>query len=128
MIYLYIGDDQLNDIINSIRQLAIEKKISYTEHAQNQMFARNIFISTVESILEASDNQIIEIQSEKDKNSKGYCDNKYLIYSPDNKEDVIVVSMLFSQPEPEIRVVTVERVDEEKWLRVDGGNPAILRK
>jgi len=114
-------------IIDSIRQLAQAGDISYTSHAINQMLARGISTDTVERILGAQDNQIVETQSPSVTPGMQHRDSRYLIYSP-SQEDVIVVSLLLSQPTPEVRVVTTERVEDDKWNRVEGGNPAIVRK
>lgn len=114
-------------IIASIRMQAQAGNISYTGHATQRMISRNITSETVERILSANDNQIVDIQSPSKKVGKEHTDSRYLVYSPNN-EDVIVVSLLLSQPKPEVRVVTVEQVDDDIWDRNKGGNPAIKRK
>ena len=113
--------------IETIRQLAQTDDVAYTKHAINQMFERSITSVIVEEILGANDNQIIEKQSPSIMPGKQHTDSRYLIYSP-NKEDVIVVSLILSQPKPEVRVITVEWVNDDIWNRVEGGNPAIIRK
>lgn len=114
-------------IIESIRQLAQAGNVSYSGHATSQMISRNILSDVVEGILSANDNQIVEVQSPSNTPGKAHRDSRYLVYSP-SSEDVVVVSLLLSQPTPEVRVVTAERVDDGVWERIEGGNPAIVRK
>lgn len=111
-----------------IRQLANDGQVSYTSHAFGQLLARGITTDTVETILKASDNQIVEIQSPSTTPGKEHVDPRYLVYSPGNADDVIVVSVLLESPEPEIRVITAEYLDDTVWDKKEGCIPAIVRK
>ncbi len=91
------------------------------------MLARGILSDTVEGILGASDNQLIETQSPSATPGKEHVNSRFLIYSP-TQDDVVVVSLLLLQPDPEVRVVTAEHVDDSIWDKIEGGNPAIVRK
>ena len=113
--------------IEVIRQLAKSGKITYSGHATSRMISRNISSESVEKTLCANDNQIVETQSPSSIPGREHQDSRYLVYSP-SKESIVVISSLISRPNPEILVVTIERVDDTVWDKVEGGNPAIIRK
>lgn len=112
----------------AIRQLVGNGSFSFTKHAYRQMLDRNISYTDVENILTSPTNQIVECQSRSYTLGKEHTDERVLIYDPNNKVDAIVIVSPLFRPTPEIRVITVERVNDTVWTRYSGKIPCLIRK
>ena len=115
-------------LIETIRQLAGNNSITYTGHAMDQLMNRNITTDIVKQVLQSEDNQLIEIQSRSHTPGKEHADDRLLVFAPTVDDDIIVVSVILTQPSSEIRVITAEHVDENVWERKEGQNPGLIRK
>ena len=115
-------------LLEKIRQLAMANSISYTGHAIDRLLDRDISIDTIKTILKSSTNQITEVQSKSNTQGKEHTDDRILVFAPDVDDDIIVVSIVLMKPTDEIRVITVEYVDDSIWSRNKGSNPELTRK
>lgn len=111
-----------------MRLLAANENINYSGHALDQMFERDITTDDVENVLRSDTNQLIETQSPSAAIGRSHSDERFLIYDPKYTMDIIVVGVLQFVPLPEIYIVTVERVRDEVWDRIDGADPCLVRK
>ena len=111
----------------SIRCLAKNGSVNYTNHATDQIFTRKIDYEDIQKILVSNSNQIIEYQNPSQTPGKEHSDGRYLIYDPCSA-DLIVVLVFVAIPIPELRIITVEPVDETVWIRKNGAIPALARK
>lgn len=111
-----------------IRQLAQNGAFSITSHAYDQMRDRGITYDDVESILTSATNQIIETQSPSRTPGKAHADERVLLYDPCGGKDAIVIFVALLVPAPDLRIVTVEHVDNAKWERKGGQVPCLVRK
>lgn len=112
----------------TIRQFAKNGAFSISNHAYVQMLSRNISYDDVERILTSQTNQIIECQSPSQTPGKKHKHERVLIYDPYDSKDAIIIFVMLFTPSPDIRIVTVENVDEAKWAREDGKIPCLVRK
>lgn len=112
----------------TIRQLAKNGAFSATNHAYSQMLGRSITYDDVKNILTSTTNQIIECQSPSQAIGKQHKDERVLVYDPCSSKDVIVVFVVLLVPVPDLRIVTVEKVDYTKWEKNDGSIPSLTRK
>lgn len=112
----------------TIRQLAQNGAFSFSDHAFAQMLSRNITYDDVERILISQTNQIVECQSPSQTPGKQHKDERVLLYDPCDEKDAIIIFVVLLVPSPDIRVVTVENVDDAIWKREKGKNPCLVRK
>ena len=112
----------------AVRQLAKNGAFTITKHAYGQMLARGITYDEVESILTSPTNQIIECQSPSKTPGKQHTDERILLYDPCGGIDAIVIFVVILIPAPDLRIVTVENVDNKKWNRSEGATPCLVRK
>lgn len=111
----------------TVRHLAQNGAFSFTNHAYAQMLMRDVSFDDVEAILISHTNQIIECQSPSMTPGKEHADERVLLYDPRSSKDAIVVFIVLFTPTPELRVITVENVDERIWKRKQG-IPCLVRK
>ncbi len=111
-----------------IRRLASNGAFSFTGHASQQIISRGISYDDVESILTSQTNQIIECQSPSCAPGKPHTNERVLVYDPQSRTDAIVVFCPLFLPTPEIRIVTVEIVDDTIWIRQNGQIPCLIRR
>lgn len=111
-----------------IRQLASNGALSFTEHASQQIISRGISCDNVENILTSQTNQIIEYQSPSCTPGRTHTNERVLVYDPHSRIDAIVVLCPLFLPTPEIRIITVEIVDEAVWIRQNGKIPCLVRR
>ena len=111
-----------------LRRLATNDRISYSEHATDQMLDRNISRADVKDILSSPTNQLIETQSPSKAVGKTHSDERALVSDPLHKRAVIVVLVILFDPIPEIRVITVEPALEDRWDTHIGDDPWLVRK
>ena len=112
----------------AIRQLAKNNAFSISGHASDQMLSRNISYDDIERILTSPTNQIIERQSPSQTPGKKHKHERVLIYDPCDNKDAIIIIVVIIIPSPDIRIVTVENVNEAIWTRKDGEIPCLVRK
>ena len=111
----------------TIRLLAGNGAFSISRHAYNRMLERDISIDDVEGILTSPTNQIVECQPPSTTPGKEHDDERVLLYDPCGpKYSIIVLAVLFTST-PDLRIVTVENVNEGKWERREGV-PCLVRK
>ena len=91
------------------------------------MLKRDVSFDDVEAILISPTNQIIECQSPSSTPGKEHADERVLLYDPCGSKDTIIIFVVLFTPTPDLRVVTVENVDEEIWERKEG-IPCLARK
>lgn len=111
----------------TVRLLARNGAFSFTNHAYMQMLNRDVSFDDVEAILISPTNQIIECQSPSSTPGKEHSDERVLLYDPCGSKDTIIIFVVLFTPTPDLRVVTVENVDEEIWERKEG-IPCLVRK
>lgn len=111
-----------------LRRLAINNRISYSEHALDQMLDRDISCADVKDILSSPTNQLIETQSPSNAVGKVHSDERALVSDPLHKSAIIVVLVILFKPLPEIRVITVEPALEDRWNIHIGNDPWLIRK
>lgn len=116
-----------NAHLPSIRRLAQNGAFSFTNHAYDQMLNRDVSYDDVEAILTSPTNQIIECQSPSSTPGKEHNDERVLLYDPYGPKDAIVVFVALFIPTPELRIVTIENVDNAVWERKEG-TPCLVRK
>lgn len=111
----------------SVRQLAQNGQITYTDHAVDQMLERDISFSDVEAVLCSSSNQLIEVQSPSAKPGKRHRDERVLISDPRHNPAIVVIFVVLFNGTPELRVVTVEHAREDTWEKKPDENPWLVR-
>lgn len=111
----------------SVRLLAQNGQITYTDHAIDQMFERNISSSDVEAVLCSSCNQLIEVQSPSAMPGKQHKDERVLISDPQYDPAIIVVFVVLFGKTPELRVVTVENALDGTWTKNPDNDPWLVR-
>lgn len=111
-----------------MRRLARNDNINYSSHALNQMIERYITTDDVENVLKSDTNQLLETQPPSAEIGRSHSDERFLIHDPKYTIDIIVIGVLQFIPLPEIYIVTVERVQDEVWDRVEGADPCLVRK
>lgn len=112
----------------NVRRLASNGAFSFTGHASQQIISRGIPYDDVESILTSQTNQIIECQSPSCMPGKTHTNERVLLYDPQSRVDAIVVFCPIFLPTPEIRIITVELVDNAIWIRQPGQTPCLIRR
>ena len=110
-----------------VRRLVQNGAYSFSDHAYSRMLERDISFDDLEAILTSCTNQIIECQSPSMTPGKEHADERVLLYDPRSSKDAIVVFIVLFTPTPELRVITVENVDEKIWKRKQG-IPCLVRK
>lgn len=111
----------------SVRQLAQNGQITYTDHAVDQMLERDISSSDVEAVLCSSSNQLIEVQSPSLKPGKRHRDERILISDPQHNPAIVVIFVVLFNGAPELRVVTVEHAHEDTWEKKPDDDPWLVR-
>lgn len=111
-----------------IRRLASNGALSFTAHAAQQIVSRGILYDDVEKILTSQTNQIIECQSPSCAPGKAHTNERVLVYDPQSQVDAIVIFCPLLLPTPDIRIVTVEMVDDAIWTRQNGQIPCLVRR
>jgi len=111
-----------------LRRLATNNRISYSEHATDQMLDRDISRADVKDILSSPTNQLIETQSPSKAAGKAHSDERALVSDPLHKSAVIVVLVILFDPVPEIRVITAEPALADRWDTHIGDDPWLVRK
>ena len=112
----------------ALRLLAANNQISYTSHAVDQMFERGIMRSDVVNILSSPTNQLIEVQSRSTAKGKEHKDERALVSDPEYQDRIIIVLVIIFNPIPEIRIITVEHVQDKEWSTHIGDDPWLIRK
>lgn len=115
-----LSDKYLKDI----RKLAKFNRIAYKKHCMQRMIQRNIKRSEIKEILTSETSEIIEIQRPTEISPN----ERILVYDPTKNKAIIVVLTFVLLNEPELRIITVEYVDSEKWIKKEDGPPSIERK
>lgn len=111
----------------SMRLLAKNGQITYSDHAIDQMFDRNILDEDVEAVLCSNSNQLIEVQSPSKTAGKKHKDERVLISDPQYNPAIIVILALQMKGIPELVVVTVEHVHDDSWIKNPGSDPWLTR-
>lgn len=111
----------------SVRLLAKNGQITYTDHAIDQMFERDISSSDVEAVLCSSCNQLIEVQSPSAVPGKRHRNERVLISDPKYDPAIIVVLVVLVLEIPELIVVTVEHALDDNWTKKPNDNPWLVR-
>lgn len=111
----------------TIRLLAKNGAFGVTRHAYDRMLERNISFDDIEGILTSPTNQIVECQSPSNTPGKEHNDERVLLYDPYGPKDCIIIFVALFNPTIELRIITVENVNEGKWKRREG-IPCLVRK
>lgn len=111
----------------AVRQLARNDAFSFTKHAYDQMNTRDISYDDVKAILISPTNQIVECQPPSNTPGKEHTHERILLYDPCGAKDTIIVFVVLLAPTPDLRVITVENVDNTIWER-KVGVPCLARK
>lgn len=111
----------------SMRLLAKNRQITYSDHAIDQMFDRNISDVDVEAVLCSSSNQLIEVQPPSKTPGKQHKDERVLISDPQYDPAIIVVFALQLKPMPGLVIVTVEHVLDDSWVKSPSCDPWLKR-
>ena len=111
----------------SVRLLAKNGQITYSDHAIDQMLERNISSSDVEAVLCSGSNQLIEIQSPSKMPGKRHRDERVLISDPKYNPAIVVIFVVLFLETPELRVVTVEYACDDTWRKKPDDNPWLVR-
>ena len=112
----------------TLRILATNNQISYSGHAFDQMLDRGISQSDVKNILSSPTNQLIEIQPPSRTPGKEHSDERALVSDPEYRDSIIVILVILFKPIPEIRIITAEYAEDEKWDTHIGDDPWVVRK
>lgn len=117
-----------SDLAN-IRLLVKNNAFGVTFHAQQQMFNRNIEYDDIENVLTSSTNQLIESQSPSQTPGMEHKDERFLIFDPQYHKEIIVIGVVVfvTGRVPDIQIVTVEYADPQKWKKIPGANPSLVR-
>lgn len=111
-----------------LRRLANNNLISYTGHALDQMFDRGIARADIKNILSSPTNQLIETQPPSKTPGREHSDERVLVADPKYRDRIIIVLIIDFRPLPEIRVITAEYAEAEKWDVCIGDDPWLVRK
>ena len=106
-----------------IRKLALAGNVTYKLHCFQRMNERGIDRSDVLHILKSETNEVVEIQAPTTKSPN----ERVLIFDPKYSKKIIIVLTPILVNGPDLRIITVEFVDNSIWRSSSKAPPSIQR-
>lgn len=106
-----------------IRRLALAGKVTFKVHCSQRMIERGIERDDILHILKSGTNEIVEIQVPTLRSPN----ERVLVYDPAYGKKIIVVLTPLLQIAPDLRIITVEFVDNSIWKSSSNAPPSIQR-